>query len=277
MGRVVCRTSDKGLHNGLPAERGGSLQIAVEVMNMTSTQSLSDFHKALGLKPHFDWAFDNYKSTVVRLVKTYGATDILEIGGGRTPLFSPQEVQELGVRYTVNDISQEELDAAPSYLEKVCFDVAGDVEQRGNAYDLIFSQMVFEHVRDARRAHKTIWNLLARGGIAFNFFPTLYAPPFVINKITPFALTKWVRSRFFPEQETYKRFPARYSLCRGTDVLPTKLADIGFSQVEIIPFYDYDYFEKVPVVRGLARRLSDIALRRDWRIFASYVYCIARK
>ena len=68
--------------------------------------------------------------------------------------------------------------------------MAGDLDPALiGRFDLVISRMVMEHVRDAKRAWTNISGLLAPGGVAFAFHPTLYAPPFLINWLAPEALT----------------------------------------------------------------------------------------
>ena len=52
-------------------------------------------------------------------------------------------------------------------------------------FDLAFSRMVFEHVADGQRAWNNLYELLAPGGVALAFIPTLYSFPFVVNWLLP--------------------------------------------------------------------------------------------
>ena len=45
--------------------------------------------------------------------------------------------------------------------------------------------MLAEHVPDGYRFHSNLFELLKPGGVAFHFMPTLYSPPFVINRLLP--------------------------------------------------------------------------------------------
>lgn len=224
------------------------------------------------------WAFRNFRQTVLSLARACDARAVLEIGGGARPLLTHEEAAEHGFSYSVNDIRQEELDKAPGYVGTRCFDIAGDIpaEDRGQ-YDFVFSKMVLEHVRDGERAHRNIYALLREGGVAFCFFPTLYSPPFVLNKLAPLSIAAWVRDRCGSRHHGHKGFPARYSLCYATGRLRRILAEIGFSEIEVIPFYGYDYFESIRIVGATANAISQTAKRKNWRALASYAYCIAAK
>src|SRR5687768_17515997 len=51
-----------------------------------------------------EWAWNRFKTTVLTLAEQGGSRRILEIGGGRRPLFSMEEVQRHGFDYTINDV-----------------------------------------------------------------------------------------------------------------------------------------------------------------------------
>src|SRR5580704_5710215 len=104
---------------------------------------------SLDVENYHEWAWANYKRVVHDLCKRFSAHRLIEIGGGRDPLFDRQEIDDLGVEMTVNDIATGELAALPTGYRTACFDVAGDISSVAdlrNTFDLAFSRMVFEHV-----------------------------------------------------------------------------------------------------------------------------------
>src|SRR5690606_29100848 len=112
--------------------------------------------------------------------------------------------------YTVNDIAQSELDLAPSYVEKACFDIAAEDVPQNRQYDLMFSKLVFEHIKDAKRAWNNTRALLKQGGIALHFCPVLCCPPFIINWLLPERLSRHILRFFFPARNEgeHPKFPA---------------------------------------------------------------------
>ena len=186
------------------------------------------------------WAQHAFKSAVEDVVRASGAKHVLEVGGGRSPLFSREEIDALQVRYACNDISEAELARAPAYVDKVCFDIAGEVSLV-DAYDLIFSTMVFEHVSSGARAYRNVFQLLKPGGVAINFHPVLFSPPFVANLLLPEAVSRKVLRAFFPPQrvDSAPKFPARYSWCYAHRRMERKLKGVGFSDALIVPFYGH--------------------------------------
>ena len=245
--------------------------------------------RRLGYNSQSLWAKDNCKASLlgfVELCRAEGRTDggrvrVLEIGGGRWPSFTPTETDSARIAYTINDIDAGELEAAPAEFEKAQFDIAGDVDPsfRGR-FDFVFSRMVLEHVTDARRAWSNMFDLLAPGGVAFAFHPTLYAPAFVVNWLAPEALTGPILRFFFPGRRHAgtRKFPARYDLCFAvqTKVEPI-LRRLGFRQVLVAPLWGDLYFEQLPGVRGANDALNAFAELRDWRWLSSYAYTVALK
>ena len=243
---------------------------------------LVDTLEAIGVENHHQWAWDNYKRVVEELCTRLHAKHIVEIGGGRDPLFTLEGVKRLGVELTVNDISQGELDVLPKGYETACFDVAGDISSvaslRGH-FDLAFSRMVFEHVADGHRAWSNLHELLAPGGVALAFIPTLYAVPFIINRLLPDKLAASIVKMLFANRTDDEDpvFPARYSWCFTDQRLERMLSGIGYREVAVLPFYGHDYYESFPLVRDVNAWFTEMARRNDWRTLSSHAYIAVRK
>jgi len=243
----------------------------------------------LGYNSHALWAKDNCKATLLGLIELChaegrsdrGRVRVLEIGGGRWPSFAPREAEGARIAFAVNDIDAGELARGPAEFEKAQFDIAGELDPSFHGrFDFIFSRMVLEHVPDAARAWSNMFELLAPGGVAFAFHPTLYAPAFVINWLAPEALTGPVLRFFFPDRRhaATRKFPARYDLCTAVPtVVEPVLRRTGFSQVLIAPFWGDLYFEQLPGLREANDALSSLAESRDWRWLSSHAYSIAMK
>ena len=222
------------------------------------------------------WAWAHLKDTLTSLIETYGLRRVLEIGGGRSPHFSPAEAGALGIDYAINDISEAELALSASDFppdHRIQFDVSGDVPVT-EAFDLVFSLQVLEHVHDTMRAHRNTLALLRPGGVGFHFYPTLYCPPFVANRLLPERLSALVLSRL---GATHKKFPAHYDHCLSTRSLETKIRSLGFSEVVLVPFWGHNYFNGIPGLRELDRWLAARARARDYRRYSCYCYAIVRK
>lgn len=227
-----------------------------------------------------DWetAVLGYGDELKALVAPYPAAKILELGAGRYPSFWRGEMPSTIESYTVNDISEEELSRLPDGYEKACFDVSGDVANFIDSYDVVFSRFLAEHVPDGVAMHRNVYSLLRQGGVAFHLIPTLYALPFVINKLAPEQLTTQLLKILSPRRAISPKFPAYYSACYGSPSRMTAiLREIGYRKIEVRTFYGHFYYEKIPVVRSIHSAFSSLAARRNWHVLGSYAYLKAYK
>jgi SAM-dependent methyltransferase len=256
---------------------------AGDILDNLDGDTLASAFRELGVKNDRDWAWDNYENVVRGLARILHAHRLLEVGGGRDPLFKADELQALGFEMTINDISQTELDVLPATYHKACFDVAGDISKvahlRGH-FDLAFSRMVFEHVADGQRGWANLYEMLAPGGVALAFIPTLYSLPFVINRLLPDDVAAKIVKRIYPNRTDDEDpvFPARYSWTFASEhTMKPMLQGIGYREVAILPFYGHGYFDRFPVVRDVHAGFTALARKQDWRMVASYAYIAARK
>ena len=220
-------------------------------------------------------AWDTHTDRVKQLIASVPSADVIEIGAGRGPTFTRDSVPDSVSSYTINDIDQGELDLAPQGFLTECFDVCGD-DIPDARYDVAFSKMLAEHVPDGPKFHSNILKLLKPGGVAFHFFPTLYSPPFVINKLLPNRLA-WALLNTFSSKRTQK-FPAYYSMCHGaSEKLTKQLQDIGYAEVRLETFYGHTYFRSIPIVRTIDDALTRFAYRRGIRLLGSYAFLTVKK
>jgi SAM-dependent methyltransferase len=224
-------------------------------------------------------AFETYPDLLKELVAGYPDAKILELGGGRDPSFALSDMPGNVATYTVNDISPSELALAGPEYDTACFDVIGDVSAFAGKYDVVFSRTLAEHVRDGRKLHENVCKLLRPGGVALHMLPTLYAAPFVINRLLPEQLSRKILLALFPRRRTAEpKFPAYYSWCYGNRrKMERMLREAGFSKVDIRTFYGTSYFRAIPGIRELEHLLSAVAAKRDWSWYGSFAHVVAHK
>ena len=219
-------------------------------------------------------AWHHIEQVITRVIKDADVGSVCEIGGGRSPLLSEADARALGITYTVNDISSDELELAPPWVDKTCFDIGTShmpEEQKGK-FDLVFSNMVFEHVRDTRQAYKNVQDMLRAGGITVHYHPVLYALPFVANIVMPEVLSRYLL-RLVPRRlDLGPKFPAYYSNCVVNQNYIKMLREVGFSEIVLVPIYGHSYLQNIPLIGPLENLFSDLASRWNFTLYASYCF-----
>lgn len=246
----------------------------------------------MSIEPHLErfaankdggWAWANFLPAVRNLIQDSGYKSVLEVGGGRFPSFTHEEIDAMGVRYTSNDISARELSLAPSWVGKACFDIQTPdktaLDGHEGAYDFAFSKMVMEHVPSYERAYGNLARLLKDGGMAIAFHPVLFSVPFVVNKLLPETISDRILRTMFPNRtdDGIPKFPAYYSGCQISPRLRDKIRSLGFSDVWQVPFYGHGYYNKIPGARGVHSAVTKMVKENDFTPLASYCFTIAVK
>ncbi len=224
-------------------------------------------------------AWDGYQAFLEGLASRPGVKRVCDIGGGANPALSLGFIRDHDLDYVILDISAEELGKAPGDYRKVQADIASpDMDVEGG-YDLVFSKMLAEHVKDARQFHENVFKLLAEGGIAFHFFPTLYAFPFLLNLLIPERLSTVMLHMFAPRDSyRFAKFPAYYRWCRGpTGRQIRRLEALGYEIEEYIGFFGHGYYEGIKPLDVLNRWIADILVRHPVPLWTSYAYTLLRR
>lgn len=236
--------------------------------------------------PHVVWGHSNdarlaYKQLVLDLIDTHGVQRVCEIGGGARPMLSADQTSERGLEYSILDISESELAKAPIECDKICADITARAFSYGDAtYDLVFSKMLAEHVREPEQFHRNVLGMLADGGLAVHFWPTLYTMPFVINRVVPEPLAEALLRTFAP-RDSYRhaKFPAYYRWCRGpTRRQLRRLASVGYEVVEYVGFFGHpEYYDNLKLIQTLHEAKTRFLLKHPDPNFTSYAFVVLRK
>lgn len=203
------------------------------------------------------------------LIATHKFHRVIELGGGANPTLDLEFIEGNGIEYTLLDISPSELRKAPDAYQKLCADICAKDFRPAGYYDFAFSRMLAEHVPDGERFHRNVRSLLRDDGMAFHFFPTLFAPPFVVNALLPDSVSRFILHRLQPGRDSegkLGKFPARYSMCRGpSQASIRRLEALGYEVDEYAGFFGHEaYYRKLPAIEA-AHRLVCKALTR-WPI-----------
>ena len=215
-----------------------------------------------------------------RLIMRNGFKRIVDVGGGANPALSLEYILANDLEYTILDISQAELQKAPTYHRKLVQDITAKHFSPFDQFDFVFTKMVAEHIKDAAQMHMNIHSLLRNGGMAVHLFPTLYALPFVVNRVLPEKLTSLLLDSFAPRNKhQHAKFPAYYSWCTGpTTGSLRRLKSLGYEIVEYKGLFGHEgYYRRIPPLLKLHRYMTQILLRHPSPYLTSYAYVILRK
>lgn len=224
-------------------------------------------------------AYTSYDATLKGLIESNNCRSICEVGGGANPALPLEYANAAHLRYCLLDIAPTELAKAPAGYDKIVADICGETIPVGGPFDLIFSKMLAEHVRDPRRFHRNVYALLRPGGIAFHFFPTLYALPLIANRLLPERIGT-VAQRFFSPRDSVKegKFPAYYHWCRGPNQAQIRrFEDLGYEVEEYAGFFGHGYYDKIPLISALHRLATRWLVQHPVRWFTSVAFLILRR
>jgi SAM-dependent methyltransferase len=221
-------------------------------------------------------------AAIEAIIERFGSRDLLEIGAGAQPVLSVDRVNALGVRYTTNDVSQDELTKADPAYTRLCHDFSGtEPPVRSHAaFDLVFSRMVNEHVRDGERYYRNIRTILRPGGITVHWFSTLYALPFLANRLMPESLSGRVLDVFAPRDRTdHAKFKGYYSWGRGpTRRMMVRFESLGFEVLEYTGYFGHTYYRRrLSVLDRIERKKAAWLVRHPHPFLTSYARVLLRK
>jgi len=225
--------------------------------------------------------WDKAQNWVLGLIEEYHCRSILEIGSGANPTLSPAIVSRLGLHYVANDIDAAELSKADHAFDRWVGDVAHDdiPPHMESAFDLVFSRMVNEHVKDGRAYHANIHRLLAVGGISAHCFSTLYSLPFLANRLLPERISDFLLNVFNP-RDPFKRgkFRAYYSWSRGpSDRMIARFESLGFETLKYTGYFGHGYYWRMPLIHRLELVKASRLLAKPIAALTSFAMLVARK
>ena len=221
----------------------------------------------------------NYSSFIQDLVERYSSKTVCDVGGGANPVLPLEFVTSHRIEYVLLDISAEELAKAPNGYKKVVQDIEAENLSRNKEFDFLFTKMMAEHIHNGQRFHKNVFDLLKPGGMAVHYFPTLYALPFIANKVIPEKLSSGLLNIFAPrERFRLGKFPAYYDWCYGpTPGMLSMLTGIGFEIIEYQGLMGHRYFDRVPLLKEIHKAYSSFLAKYPNPYLTSFAQVILRK
>lgn len=220
---------------------------------------------------------------VRRVIDEHRLRSVCDFGGGANPVLSLDDIDRLGLRYVVVDSSVDELrKTPPGYetrhldVERPGFDLGGDM------FDMVLSNFVAEHVKDPVRFHINARSVLRPGGRAAHFFPTLPAPPFVINRLLSGSGSRKLIDLLQPDLRSADgplgHFRAHYRWCEGPSRRQyRRFASVGFTVESYVAYVGHDYLRRFAVAQRVSDAISRQLIRwpRPW--FSTYAAVVLRQ
>lgn len=226
-------------------------------------------------------AAGSWQAPVRELVERTKVRRVCEVGGGANPALSPDFVAEHQLDYLLVDVAEEELAKAPSAYARLVADAASPEFEPPGEYDLVFTITVAEHIRRPDVFHRNVLRVLVPGGRAFHFFSTLYALPFLANRLLPERLADGVLRLVQPGREPegrHAKFAALYRWCRGpTRRQIARFERTGFRVEEYVGYFGHDYYAKLPPLHRAEERLASLLVRHPVPLLTTYASVVLRK
>lgn len=223
----------------------------------------------------------SYPGLLLELARDHGVTDVAELGAGAKPLVGDTEKWGFVNHRVVIDISADELAKAGTEVETQVADLCQPIATGHNSYDLVFSNMLCEHLADPRTFHENCFNLLRPGGLSVHFFPTLFAFPFVINKMIPERLSHAVMNKIHRarlEHGKYDKFPAYYRWTTGPTRRSIKrFESVGFEVQDFYGTFGHNYYYQIPPLNASEFAKSRFLMRHPVPALTSYAVVVLRK
>jgi len=223
--------------------------------------------------------WDEYPTLIKEWVVRTNAVEVCDIGGGANPILDIDFIYSRSLEYTVLDLSQSELDKIPDTYKKEIKDVEAEDFSLEDCFDLAFSKMLAEHIKNGEIFHRNIHQMLKPGGIAIHYFPTLYALPFVVNKLIPEKTSSALLGLFAPRDKFQQaKFPAYYNWCFGpTPSMLNMLTAIGFEILEFNALIGHVYYNRIPLIRELHQKYSKFLVRHPNPRLTSFAQVVLKK
>lgn len=201
---------------------------------------------------------------------------IADVGGGKSPLFSPEEVAAKRLSVIGIDIDGNELAAAPhgAYAKTAQVDITS---YKGDASaDVVLVQSLLEHVANNSKGIKGIASICKPGGQIFTFCPNRRAWFAILNRLLPEGAKRYLLHSIYPHTRRNQGFPAYYDRCTPAE-MTWLMEREGLKVVQVLPFFVSSYFRFFfPLY--LFWRLVTLPLMKVWPLhFCETFMIVARK
>jgi SAM-dependent methyltransferase len=214
-------------------------------------------------------AWAEFGRIVEDLILKTGAHVIGDLGGGANPLLSLEFIQANNLDYRIIDLQVEELNKCDDGYTKIQGDLASKEFQTKADFDLVFSNMLVEHIENPVQFHKNVAQMLKINGLAFHYFPTITSLPMFVNKILNEKFGQLILDKMLPgvrqREGNLRKFPAFYRWCLGPlKIQERRFKKLGFNVVEYRGCFGYQgYFTNFPKLLRLHQYITDFLVKNS--------------
>lgn len=230
---------------------------------------------------HYSELWSSFDDVVLDTAERLGAFSVAELGGGANPIIKDDNKWGFVPNRVVIDISASELAKVEGHVNSRVADLCQPITQDLGSYDVVFSKILCEHLGDAATFHRNCYNLLRPGGASVHFFPTLFAAPFVVNRLVPEGVSRSMIRVVQPgrlESLRGQKFPALYDWCTGpTAKTLSRFQDIGFEIEEWRAGYGHQYYRRLAPIQAAEEAKTRYLLRRPIPALTSFALIVLRK
>jgi SAM-dependent methyltransferase len=224
--------------------------------------------------------WDKFPAFIEEVIARYQPKRACEIGAGANPAIGEDIIRKHGLTFQAVDEVEGEL-LKSGLKETAVYDVcAPNTPVPGAPYELIFSRMTAEHFRDPNCAYINMFHALKPGGLSVHCFATLYALPFVLNRMLPDRISDFLFNRFSPrDRERHDKFKAYYSHCRGPMESQLEFFHaLGYEVLEYRAYFGHNYYApRLPLLHLVHCQKTNLLLKLPIAFFTSYATVILRR
>lgn len=172
-----------------------------------------------------------------------GVDTVVDVGGGRTWYFGEDWRTNPKFKLIGIDVDPAELELNPMLDERITADVTKTLGVPDGSVDLVLCRAVVEHLSDNAAFVRNVHRALRPGGSAAFVFVNKWAPPMILNRMLPTAVSARLLHALVPGSDGICGFKAHYDKCTFTE-FKRALEDAGFEvEYEYSSYYSSSYFQ----------------------------------
>lgn len=184
---------------------------------------------------------------------------ICEIGPSGQPSIKSSCIKERGLDYSIIDIETLYWDEYNPEVKKYNIDLQKEFDPSlEGQFDLVFSQMVLEHIEEPENFHKGIFKILKPGGTAVHLYANPYSLPALTNNVLPEFISEYILKKINNRNLAKNhKYPAYYRWCfTSAKSASRRIYQLGFRIKSHTAYMGHNYFQSVPLLNWIEKVYS---------------------